>query len=111
MNKGPLTALFDLSFTEFITTKFIKALYVVLMGISAIVALFMIGNGFSRSFGSGLLMLILAPLLFLLYVFFARIWCELIIVLFRIAENTTRLVEQGKPASTPAPTPAPPPAT
>ncbi|MCC5843569.1 MAG: DUF4282 domain-containing protein [Verrucomicrobia bacterium] len=43
----------------------------------------------------GIMFLILSPLLFLLYVLGARIWCEMIIVLFRIAENTSRLVEKN----------------
>jgi len=39
--------------------------------------------------------LILSPLVFLLYAILVRMWCELIIVVFRIAEKTGRLVEQG----------------
>ena len=63
---------------------------------AAIGSLIMLGKGFSNGFGSGLIALILAPLLFLLWTLLARMWCELIIVAFRIAENTSHLVEQGK---------------
>jgi hypothetical protein len=36
-------------------------------------------------------------LVFLLLVVVGRVWLELIIVAFRIAENTARLVQQGMP--------------
>ncbi len=95
-NKGTIGLLFDLSFSEFVTTRMIKVLYVLGIIGAAIGSLIMLGTGFRNGFGSGLLALILAPLVFLLWTLLARMWCELIIVAFRIAENTSRLVEQGK---------------
>ena len=47
-------------------------------------------------FGSGLLSLVVTPLLFLVAVLLVRIWCEMIIAIFRIAENTGRLAEAQK---------------
>ena len=41
-------------------------------------------------------MLVLSPLVFLLYALVVRVWCELIIVVFRLAENTSRLAGQNK---------------
>ncbi len=88
--------LFDLSFTEFVTTRIIKILFIFGVVIAAIGTIALIIGGFSGGFGKGLLFLILSPIVFFLYVILARMWCELVIVVFRIAENTGRLVDQGK---------------
>jgi len=98
-NKGTFGLLFDLSFSEFVTTRVIKVVFVLGIIAAAIGSLIMLGTGFKNGFGSGLIALILAPLVFLIWVLMARMWCELIIVAFRIAENTSRLVEQGKTES------------
>ena len=90
--KGLCGLLFDLSFSEFVTTRVIKVLFVVGIVFSALGALAMIAAGAGR----GILMLVLSPLVFLLYALVIRVWCELIIVVFRIAENTSRLAGQNK---------------
>jgi hypothetical protein len=93
--QGFLGSIFDLSFTEFITIRIIKFLFVLGIILAAIGTLLLIVTGFSNGIGVGILSLVLSPLIFLVYVLLARIWCEMIIVMFRIAENTGRLVEQG----------------
>ncbi len=96
--KGFIGSLFDLSFTEFVTTSIIKFLFVLAIIGSAIGALVMVITGFSSDSGTvGILSLLLSPVVFFLFVLFSRTWLELIIVVFRIAENTGRLVEQNKP--------------
>jgi hypothetical protein len=86
--KGFLGALFDFSFTNFITTKIIKLLYVISMLGAAAVALSIIVAGFNVNSGVGLLALILSPVAFLLVVAYSRIALELVIVFFRIEEHT-----------------------
>ena len=96
--KGFFGRLFDLSFNEFITTKIIKVLYVIAIIGSAIGALFILGGLFAtRTFGGVLMGLVLAPVVFVLYVILARIWLETLIVLFRIAENTGKMANKGEP--------------
>ena len=95
--KGSVGMLFDLSFTEFVTTRVIKVLFIIGVIFAAIGTIALIVAGFSAGAGMGILFLLLSPIAFLLYVLAARIWCEMIIVLFRIAENTSRLVDQNKP--------------
>ena len=85
-------------------------------------ALFFVIAAFANSAGAGIVtLLIIAPLLSLLYVIYTRVILELIIVVFRIAENTHEMVEltraQVSPAAvtaaaptTPLPSVAPPPA-
>jgi large-conductance mechanosensitive channel len=50
---------------------------------------------FTNSFLAGLGMIIGTAIGAIIYAMLARVWMELIIVLFRIAENTTELVRQG----------------
>jgi len=64
--------------------------------VAALVALLVVITGFSSGVGGGLVALILSPVVFVLYVLLARIWLEVVIVLFRIAENTGRMAEQCK---------------
>lgn len=95
--KGFFGALFDLSFSEFVTTKMIKILYIlllILVAIGFVIALFSgLITMFSRGgFLAGLVAIVLAPIGALIYIILARMWMELIIVVFRIAENTTELV-------------------
>lgn len=89
MQRGFFASLFDLSFTSFVTTKFVKVLYVlslVLLGLAYLV----IGiAALSDSAGAGFLWLVvLGPLMLFFYTLFYRVFFELVIVLFRIFENT-----------------------
>jgi hypothetical protein len=98
-DKGFFGNLFDLSFSEFITVRIVKVLFIVAIVASAIGALVMLGGGIAAlRFRPlvGLVTILLSPLAFCLYVILARIWLEIVLVIFRIAENTTQLVEQGK---------------
>ncbi len=95
--KGIVKALFDLSFTEFVTTRLIRFLFVLAIISSAIMAVFFVVAVVSTGEDlMGIVALVLAPVVFLLYVLFSRIICELLIVQFRIAENTGRLVERSR---------------
>ena len=95
-NNCPVCALFDLSFTEFVTTRVIKVLFVIGVILAAVGAIALVVRGFHIGIGRGILHLILSPIVFLLYTLLARIWCEMIIAVFRIAENTSKLVQQQK---------------
>ena len=96
--KGFFGRLFDLSFNEFITTKIIKVLFVIAIIFSAIGGLaIMFGMFASKSFFGVVGGLILGPVLFLVYVILARVWMEVLIVLFRIAENTAKIAGRGEP--------------
>lgn len=96
-NKVSSNVLFDLSFTEFVTTRIVKVAFISAVAFAALGAVVLIVGGFINDVATGLVALVLAPAAFLLSVLFSRIWCELIIVMFRIAENTGRLVEQNRP--------------
>lgn len=133
MERGFFGSLFDLSFTSFVTTKLIKILYVLSLVILAIIyvavaiALFAGGGGDSvtvnsdgtfdtdsgGSVGLGLLWLfVLGPLMLFTYTLAYRVVFEIVVVLFRIFENTRdqlAVTRAAWPAAEPAaPAPAAP---
>ena len=96
MEQGFLASLFDLSFQDFITTRIVKVLFILGIigaGLWAVVFLF---AGLAQGGAFALGALIGAPLGFLMIVLGTRVWLELIIVVFRVADNTAELVAQGK---------------
>jgi len=98
--KGFLGELFDFSFSKFVTFRVVKVLYglgiagAVIFGLSVLVRGFMLLR--YQALVGLVTILIGAPLAMFLTILWARIWLEIIIVIFRIAENTGQLVEQGK---------------
>ena len=92
--KGFFGTLFDLSFSQFITVRIIKVLFVIAIIGSGIGALALLISGIASGGGGAFLSIILAPIVFFLYVLMARVWLELILVLFKIADNTGKMAEQ-----------------
>jgi len=56
----------------------------------------MIIAGFSQGFSTGILFLILAPIGGFVYILLARLWLEVVVVLFRIEEHTSAMAKQDK---------------
>jgi hypothetical protein len=90
--------LFDFSFSEFITTKIIQILYGIGLLFAGIGAIMIIVQGFNVSFLIGLLSLIISPIVFFIFAILARVWLEIVIVLFRIAENVGEIAKAKKAA-------------
>ncbi len=94
--KGFFGQLFDLSFKSFITVKIIKLLYILAILGWGIIGLIILFGGISVmtfSAFTGLLQIILAPLISLLGIIWSRVFLELTIVLFNIEENTAKIRE------------------
>jgi hypothetical protein len=107
--KGFLGSLFDLSFTSFVTTKLIKLLYVLSLVLLGLGYLFIAAAAFNDSGGAGVLWLfILGPLVIFFYLLLYRVFFELVMVVFRIFENTrdqlavTRAAWPAEAAAAPA---------
>jgi len=100
MQNGSLFGkLFDFSFKEFITLQIVKYLYILGMVFAAITALGTLGAGFASmqySFWSGLGGVLMAPIVFFLLVLLTRLLLEALVATFRIAENTSILVERNE---------------
>jgi ABC-type phosphate transport system permease subunit len=97
-------SLCDLSFHTFVTPKIIQILYVISVGVVALASLAFLASGFQPSYsfagsegpnaGSILGHIVGALILFGLGVLAARIYLEIMIAVFRIAENTEFLRKQ-----------------
>ena len=94
--RGFLSALFDFSFTSFVTTRIIKVLYVLILVLVSLVALFYTIIAFRLSPGFGLLVLIIGdPLYIIIVMAFWRLLLEAFVVVFRIAEDIHAMRERG----------------
>lgn len=86
--QGFFARLFDLSFDTFITTSLIKVLYVLQLVGAGLGALFVL-LAMATAGGAGIVLgIIVAPVAFLLWAILSRVWVEMLIVTFKIAENT-----------------------
>jgi hypothetical protein len=94
--RGFLGALFDFSFTSFVTTKIIKVLYALIMVLVSLSALVFTISAFRSSAVFGLLVLVIGDPLFIIIVMaFWRLVLEAFVVVFRIAEDIRALRERG----------------
>jgi hypothetical protein len=94
--RGFLSALFDFSFASFVTTRIIKVLYVLILVLVSLVALFYTIVAFRLSTGFGILTLVIGDPLFIIIVMaFWRLVLESFVVVFRIAEDIRALRERG----------------
>ena len=93
--KGLVGTLFDLSFSSFITTKIIRVLYAIGIVLAGLLALGTLLGGFASDGGGAAILggVILAPVVFFLAVLAVRVYMEVIIVLFKIAENTSAIAQ------------------
>jgi Domain of unknown function (DUF4282) len=84
-----------LSFTSFVAPKIVKFLYVLMMILIVLGTLYMIYTGLQAG-SMGLVMVIVAPIVAFLYLLLTRVWLEVMIVLFRIAENTGEIARNSR---------------
>ncbi|CAN5156624.1 hypothetical protein BH24ACT1_BH24ACT1_00730 [soil metagenome] len=109
MERGFFKSLFDFSFSSFITVRLIKVIYALFIAGSALFALLFVASAFRASVLFGLFVLVIvAPVMFFFYVILARVYLELVVAIFRIAENTSILAGQGRSLSLSPPTGGPP---
>ncbi|HOO76514.1 MAG TPA: DUF4282 domain-containing protein [bacterium] len=85
--QGLIGMIFDLSFENFVTVRVIKALLILAMIFNAIWTIAIIVMGFKTGVLAGIVILILSPIIYLLLMLIARIYLELIIVFFRVADE------------------------
>lgn len=88
MEKGFFGSLFDLSFENFVTIRIIRFLFILGILFSCLGALGVLVGMIQQGGFMIVLAFIAAPITFFLSILVFRIWLEIIIVMFRIAENT-----------------------
>lgn len=88
--KGFFGRLFDLSFSEFVTPSIIKVIFIVGIVLAALMSLFVFVAFANQGGGAIVAGIVFAPLVFFVYVLFARVLSEVYLILFRIEENTRK---------------------
>jgi len=83
-----LRPLFDFSFHRSVTVKMIKFLYVLSILCAGLMALFFVLAGFETSLRLGLFALLMGAVVFLLTAVFSRVFLEMILAIFRMADQT-----------------------
>jgi len=107
--KSFFASLFDVDFQSFITPRIVKVLYVLTMVVFGLAALAYVVWAFTESIVFGLLMLvIIAPLTFLLYLIYTRVVLEIFLAIFRIMESNFELVALQRQALAGGGPPPPP---
>jgi hypothetical protein len=86
-----LDALFDMSFTRFLTVSVIKVIYILGILMLCIAWLMIVIAGFAQGFLAGIGAIIIGSIVWVIQLLFLRVWLELIVVIFRIGENTTAI--------------------
>jgi hypothetical protein len=89
-SKGFFARIFDLSFSEFVTPSLIKIIFVIGIVFAALISLFVFIGLANQGGGAVVAGIIIAPLIFFVYVLLARVFSEIYLVLFRIEENTRK---------------------
>lgn len=92
-SRGFIKTLFDTSFSSFITVRFVQVLYVISIFVLSAAALIAVVGAFDDSFGSGLGVLLLGWIPYLLALVLIRIFFESIVAVVRIAQNTSAIRE------------------
>jgi hypothetical protein len=95
------SAIFDFSFSRFVAIPIAKVLYVIVFVLATLQAVLLVIAGLlrlSQSYGQffGMLILLAAPVLFLLTITFARLVLETFVIVFRLREDTAALREMGE---------------
>ncbi len=94
--QGFFGKLFDFSFRGFITPTIVAIIYgilIVLLGLATIGTIVM---AFRAGGAAGVITLILSPIIFFIYLIFARVWLEVVVVLFRIAQDVGEIARLKK---------------
>jgi hypothetical protein len=92
---GILPALKDLSFSQFITVSLVKFIYVLGLILLALGFVFAVFSGLSQGFG-GIIYVLGAVIGFVLGVLWLRVTLEMVVVVFRIADNTAVIAKQAR---------------
>ncbi|HET7684367.1 MAG TPA: DUF4282 domain-containing protein [Marmoricola sp.] len=84
---GFFKALFDFSFTTFITPKVVKVVYVLATALLALGWLVFLIGAFADSAGAGIAVLLIGPVVLLVYLALIRMTLEFYLAIVRMSED------------------------
>ena len=86
-SKGFIGALFDFSFSHFITPMIVKAVYILAVVALGLAWIFFLIAAFSQSVGGGLFVLVLGPIGIVIYLAFIRMTLEFYLAIVRMSQD------------------------
>ena len=92
--KSFLDSILDLSFSKFVTTKIIKIIYLIFVILSCISGMAVIVAGLFNGIGAGVLALIVAPLMVAFEIMVCRVFLEIVMVIFKIAQDVDKIADR-----------------
>jgi Domain of unknown function (DUF4282) len=90
-DRGFFQGLFDTRFETLVTPKLIRVLYIIIIVLLSLGMLVWVIVAFANDPGAGVAALIFAPIGFLLYLILARVYLEIVIVLFKIRASVENI--------------------
>ena len=94
--KGFIRSLYDFSFSSFITLRVIRVLYVVITILYSLVALVSFVALLAQHKGPDIVLAIIGvPIAYILYLMFARIGLEILMVIFNLGKDVRAIRERG----------------
>ncbi len=95
--RGFLSSLFDFSFESLVTPRIIRVLYIISVALIGLAILVGAIGALAYDGGVSVVMLILAPVGFLIGVIYVRVMLELIMVIFSIADGVRDVSRNTRP--------------
>jgi uncharacterized membrane protein len=96
MDNNLFNAIFDFSFSKFVSIDLVRVLYAFTFIVAGLAAIGLILAGFAVNLSWGIGSIILAPILYFLIIVIVRVFLEMLVVLFRIAENTREIADNTR---------------
>jgi uncharacterized membrane protein len=96
--KGFFASLFDFGFTSFITLRFLRVIYGVLVVLILLIAVVAFVGMLSQGGLYILLAIVVVPIVTLLYLVMTRVSMEMVALFFRIGENTSMMAASASGA-------------
>ena len=90
--KGFFASLFDFGFTSFITLKFLRVIYGVVVVLILLISVAILVASISQGGMYALLAIVVVPIVTLIYLVLTRVSLEIVALFFRIGENTSLMV-------------------
>lgn len=96
--KGFFASLFDFGFTSFITLRFLRVIYGVLVVLILLIAVVAFVGMLSQGGLYILLAIVVVPIVTLFYLVMTRVSMEMVALFFRIGENTSLMAASARDA-------------
>ena len=93
--QGFFAALFDFSFSRFITPMIIRFVYILATALIGLTWFVLLISSFAQSAASGLVVLLLGPVIALVYLAFIRMTLEIYLAVLRMSEAIHQRLPQG----------------